>query len=106
MEIINQSANKFFSEASHYPCVGFVTGPIRIVGAVMQIAINILLLPFTPFVCLAKRDVYPLVNSLRDQYFGLTHLVRGTIEVLPFTSLLLPIYDRWLKPSRSYGCSS
>ena len=92
MKVIDTTFNKLFCAASTKPCVGFVTGPIRIIAAVAQIALNVLLIVtlIAPLMSLINR-VKPLQLSyvLEDTLIGCAHIARGVAEFAPGTSFFI-----------------
>lgn len=90
MKIITHSINKFLANASHTVGVGLITGPIRIISAIAQIALNSIALIFTSLptaLGYLKKNPFNAKILLNDAKIGFLHIKRGVLEFLPGTSL-------------------
>lgn len=89
MKIINQKFNVCLAEKSHNMCSlnfkGFFTGPVRIIAAIAQIALNAIASIFLalPSLCIKKNSSYHVKHFARDFYVGLLHFFRGIVEMIP-----------------------
>ncbi len=93
MRIIGNRANDFFWKAGRTPCLGFISGPARAVGGIVQAVINIVLaiLLAIPSYCnsIKKTSSWHFSNLKRDCYYGTMHTLRGILEALPFSSFII-----------------
>jgi hypothetical protein len=94
MKIINTNANLALASTNkNYRCAGFVTGPIRAIGGVAQVALNGVATIFSALPsaigCFKKDSELHAYNLLRDAGVGLLHIFRGMIEFLPGSFLCL-----------------
>ena len=96
MKIINSQINTLFAQASHKLCVGFVTGPIRVIGAVVQIALNGVAAIFsalpTALGYLNPNHPFHVKHLGKDCYLGLLHIWRGILETLPGSSFCIDMF--------------
>jgi len=93
MKVINTNTNIFLAEASHKLCVGFITGPLRIIGAIAQVALNVIALIFSAIPsalgCFKKDNAFHAKNLLNDTGIGFLHIGRGFLEFLPGSSFCM-----------------
>jgi hypothetical protein len=93
MKIINTNANILLAQASHKFCAGFITGPLRIIGAIAQIALNAIALIFSTIPsrlgCFNKDNTFHAKNLLIDARMGFLHIGRGLLEFLPGSSFCM-----------------
>ena len=92
MKIINDKANLFLWNASKMPLVGFVTGPVRALGGVIQAVVNLVASIFLiiPSLCGLnnRKSKWHAAHFTFDCAAGIGHVIRGAIETIPFTSLI------------------
>ena len=97
MEIINVNNNQVLAGASHYPCVGFISGPLRVIGGVAQAAINAVGFVFALIPSaggLISPDSKWHVKALFvDECKAICHIFRGVIEFIPGTSFFIDKFD-------------
>lgn len=93
MKIINTNTNIFLAETSHKLCAGFVTGPLRTIAAIAQIALNAIVLIFSAIPsalgCFNKDSAFHAKNLLNDTGIGFLHIGRGFLEFLPGSSFCM-----------------
>lgn len=93
MKIINTFVNISLAKASHKFCVGFITGPLRIIGAIAQIALNAIALIFSiipsSLGCFYKDNTFHAKNLLNNIEMGFLHIGRGFLEFLPGSSFCM-----------------
>ncbi len=89
MKIIDAKFNIWLATKSHDMCncnfKGFVTGPIRIIAAIAQIALNGIASIFLalPSLCIKGNSPYHVKHFARDFCVGLLHFFRGVLEMIP-----------------------
>lgn len=91
MDIITEfNKNVFnFDEQAEKCFVGFFTGPVRIITAIAQIALNILALLFvSPFVACrgSENSNWSATKNLEHSWEGVKQIGKGILDILPFTS--------------------
>jgi hypothetical protein len=93
MKIINSSTNCDLWKAGKLPFVGFISGPVRIIGGLIQVIINTVLTIFTAIASLNAKipqsSSWHPVNLLNDAKLGGLHILRGSLEFLPFYSIII-----------------
>lgn len=96
MKIIQTNTNFSLAAASHMLCVGFVTGPLRIIGAIAQIALNSIALLFstipTALGCFNKNNPFQAQHLVKDIGMSFLHIGRGILEFLPGSSLFMDVW--------------
>ncbi len=112
MEVLNYKTSRSFDDAGGTICMGFVTGPMRMIMAITQIVMNILglflSLPLTLCGCVQTQSAFHARALGYDGLVGCAELVRGFVETLPGTSgdLHAWVFDCWKpnKTPRPYLC--
>lgn len=88
MEIITEQRDKYLFNHSKHLFRGFVTGPIRMIMAVAQIALNSISLIFSP--CLARCSCAAMKEKVSHNWYcitsGVGYFFGGILEFLPFSS--------------------
>lgn len=92
MDIITSFNNNVFNfnEKSEMICVGFATGPIRMVVSVAQVILNALALIFvSPFVaCRGGQDSeWSAIRTFRHLGEGAYEFYQGFLDIIPGTSI-------------------
>lgn len=86
MKIINRDFNEFLTIGAMRPVISWGTALVRLITAIAQVVLNILwLIPS----CFATRSNLGFKQSLNDLAEGFGHIAKGTVEMLPFSSIVL-----------------
>ena len=92
MKIINETTNKILWDAGQIFCVGYVSGPTRALGGVIQTIVNLVPAIFLiiPSLCnLIEWDSqWHASHFTAGCYLGVGHILRGIVETLPGTSFI------------------
>jgi hypothetical protein len=91
MKIINASANLALWEAGQIFFVGFISGPARMLGGIVQTVINLAAAIFLaiPSIWINPQNKWHISHLMRDCVYGAMHVARGFIETLPLSSYFI-----------------
>lgn len=94
--LTNQYTERFFTgmiRANQYPCLGFITGPILMIVATAQIALNLVgaLFMALPSICIDSDHPLHAKSFLMFSAKGLLAFFMGVIMFIPFSSCV----DTW-----------
>lgn len=95
MRVINKDLNIAFANSSHERFVGFITGPLRIIGGIAQAALNAVASVFSVIPSalgfLREDNPFHFKQLSRDSAVGILHIFRGITEAFPGSSRMMDI---------------
>lgn len=95
MKIIDTNINEALTNVASKPIISEITGACRIVGAILQIALNILFSPIsyglTKCGVVKEQSGFHVKNVKQAIYEGFRHFAQGILEMIPGSSLYFGI---------------